>query len=136
MKAPLYLLALPRYEENLRASNARRPQTRRTAPAWPLRWPRKIATALPTSVRVFRKQMSTPLGSIDPGTRVISSKGRSLGVVRSIVVEVDSGFSAYAVSADAHDARVMLLPRHALTEGDDVAVVDDRLAERLLRRSA
>ena len=137
MKAPLHLLALPRYEDNVRDGAARRlDRERTTAPARQLRWPRKLATALPASVRVFRKQMAAPLASIDAGTRVVSSQGRSLGVVRSVVVEMDSGFSAYAVSPDAHDARVILLPRQAVQEGDDVAVVDERLIQRLTRRSA
>lgn len=134
MKPPLYLLAL-RYELNSpNAAPSRRAERR--SPAWPLRWPRKLATALPTGVRVFRKQMSTPLGSIDPGTPVVSSRGRSLGVVRSMVVEVDSGFAAYAVSPDAQDARVILLPRQAVRETNEGAVVDERLAQLVLRRSA
>jgi hypothetical protein len=134
MKAPLYLLALPRYENEISDRAAHRDERR--APAWPLRWPRKIAAAVPTSARVFRKQLSMAHGSIDAGTPVISSRGRRLGVVRSIVVEVDSGSTAYAVSADAHDARVILLPRHALRRGEDVAVIDERLMQRLTRRSA
>jgi hypothetical protein len=134
MKAALYMLALPRSEQNASPRAPDRRADPRT-PAWPLRWPRKLATAVPASLRVFRKQLSTPL-PIDPGTPVVSSLGRSLGVVRSMVVEVDSGFAAYAVSPDAQDARVILFPRHALREANDVAVVDERLAQRLLRRSA
>jgi hypothetical protein len=31
---------------------------------------------------------------------------------------------------------VILLPRHALRRGEDVAVIDERLMQRLTRRSA
>jgi hypothetical protein len=137
LKLPLHLLAMPRYEDEIRDRRTpRRPAPRQAAPAWPLRWPRKLATALPTSVRVFRRQLAAPISAIDPGTPVVSSRGRALGVVRSMVVEVDSGLAAYAVSPDAHDARVILLPRQSLRGDAGVAVIDDRVAQRLVRRSA
>jgi sporulation protein YlmC with PRC-barrel domain len=138
VKPPLYLLAMPRSEEEFRrcCDDVRIGSRERHASGWPVRWSRRLATAVPTSVRVFRRQMATPLGAIEPGTPVISSRGRSLGVVRSVVLEIDSGGAAYAVGPDGEDARVMLLPRQALREDDDVAVVDERVVDRLARRSA
>jgi adenine/guanine phosphoribosyltransferase-like PRPP-binding protein len=138
VKLPLYLLAL-RFEDEIR----QRPRVHhRGSPvqeraAWPLRWPRKLATAVPTMVRVFRRQMATPAtGTIDPGTPVVTSRGRSLGVVRSLVVEIGTGGTAYAVSLREGDAGVVLLPRQTLRETDEVAVVDDRIVRRLELMSA
>jgi hypothetical protein len=102
----------------------------RSEPAWPVRWIRKLATAVPAA-RVFRRQMATPLSSaIEAGTPVLSSSGRHLGVVRSLVVEVPSGVASYAVAA-VGGARVILLPQRSLVERNDVAVIDERVARRL-----
>jgi len=138
MKLPLYMLALPRSDEEVRRCCDDHPMgmTDGQAHAWPVRLSRKLATAVPASVRVFRRQMATPLTTIEPGTRVISSRGRSLGVVRSMLVDVDSGGASYAVTTDGEDARVILLPRLALREDADVAVVDERVVNGLALRSA
>jgi hypothetical protein len=134
MKPPLYLLALPRADEDRRRSEvARRVRDARVPTAGPVRWVRTFAAAVPTSLRVFVRQMTTPLGStIDAGTPVFSSTGRRLGVVRSLVVEVGSGGASYAVTSEtAGSARVVLLPKHALRGMADVAVIDERDASRL-----
>ena len=138
MKPPLYMLAMPRSEEETRrcCEDVRMTRAVQRTPAWPVRWSRKLTTAVSTSIRVFRRQMTTPLAAIEPGTRVISSRGRPLGVVRSVMVAVDTGGAAYAVAPDGDDARVILLPRQSLREDDDVAVVDERLVAGLARRSA
>jgi hypothetical protein len=138
VKLPLFVIALPRYEAELRRCCDDVPKAREDAqPVWPLRWTRKLAMAVPTTFRVFRRQMATPLAAtIEPGTRVISSKGRSLGVVRSLVVEMGTGGAAYAIEQGTGDARVMLLPRQTLHEDADVAVVDERVVRRLERLSA
>jgi hypothetical protein len=53
-------------------------------------------------------------------------------VVRSLLVEVDSGGASYAVASDAAGAgRVVLFPSHVVRRRDDVAIVDDRVARRL-----
>jgi hypothetical protein len=138
VRLPLYLLALPRYEEEIKrcCDDMRQVPTKRQ-PAWPVRWTRKLGTAVPTMFRVFRRQMETPLvPTIDPGTPVVSSKGRSLGVVRSLVVEIDTGGASYAVAPEDGSARVILLPRQTLRETDEVAVVDERVVRRLELLSA
>ena len=68
----------------------------------------------------------------------VSSSGRPLGTVRSVVVEVDSGRSSYAVSQDRSQdgGRVLLLPRNAVDHRDDVVVIEERILQRLERRSA
>jgi hypothetical protein len=138
VKPPLFLLALPRYEEEARrcCDDGRRVRVEARL-AWPVRWTRKLGTAVPTMFRVFRRQMATPATpTIDPGTPVVTSRGRSLGVVRSIVVEIGSGGTSYAVALKDGDAGVILLPKQTLHETDDVAVLDDRVVRRLERLSA
>jgi hypothetical protein len=137
VKLPLYVIALPRYEDEMRRRREDLQRVHNAGPAWPVRWTRKIGTAVPTSLRVFRRQMATPIAStIAPGTPVVNSRGRSLGVVRSLVVEIGTGGSSYAVAPEAGDARVILLPRQTLHEDHEVAVVDDGVARRLARLSA
>jgi hypothetical protein len=140
MKLPLYLIALPSAEEEVRRCCDDRRPTRpgvRT-PAWPLRWPRKLAAAVPASFRVFRRELARPVAAkIDAGTPVLSSSGRSLGVVRSLVVDVGSGGTAYAVAPpDAPRAQVLLLPREAVRDANEVAVIDERVVRTLERKSA
>ena len=139
VRLPLYLLALPRVEEEARRCSADRTMPRaKTGPAWPLRWPRKLAAAVPAGFRVFRRELAGPLGaSIVTGTPVLSSSGRSLGVIRSVMVDVGSGGTTYAVApADGPRARVLLLPRDAVRGANEVAVIDERVVRRLERQSA
>ena len=138
MKPPLYMLALPQYEQEVKRCCDDLRRVRAVArPAWPIRWTRKLGTAVPTTFRVFRRQMATPATpTIDPGTPVVNAAGRSLGVVRSLVVEVGTGGTAYAVALEHGDARVILLPRQTLHETEEVAVVDAQVARRLERLSA
>jgi hypothetical protein len=140
MKMPLYLLALPYAENEARRSRGDRhpAASTRRSPAWPVRWPRKIAAAVPASARVFRRELARPVApTIDAGTPVLSSSGRSLGVVRSVVVDVGSGGSAYAVAQpDAPRAQVLLLPRESVRGAHEIAVIDERVVRRLERQSA
>jgi hypothetical protein len=139
VRLPLYLLALPRIEEEARRSRENRTVSRPTrGPAWPLRWPRKFAAAIPAGFRVFRRELARPVGArIVTGTPVLSSSGRSLGVISSVMVDVGSGGTAYAVSpADGPRARVLLLPRDAVRGANEVAVIDERVVRRLERQSA
>jgi|1185.fasta_scaffold1108938_1 hypothetical protein len=140
MKLPLYLLALPYAEDEARrCCDDRRAIARASrTPAWPLRWPRKVAAAVPASLRVFRRELARPVAPpIDAGTPVLSSSGRSLGVVRSVVVDVASGGSAYAVApTDGPRARVLLLPREEVRGRNDIAVIDERVVRRLERKTA
>lgn len=139
MKLPLYLMALPRAEEEARRCCEDRIVPRATSgPVWPLRWPRKLAAAIPAGFRVFRRELARPVGArIDAGTPVLSSSGRSLGVIRSLMVDVGSGGTAYAVApADGPRAQVLLLPRDAVRGRNEVAVVDERVVRTLERQSA
>ena len=108
-------------------------------PAWPRRWARKVRIAVPTAFAVFRRQLAQP--AVEPateGTPVMSSSGRSLGEVRSVVVELRSGRSSYAVSQNDSDgdARVLLLPRDAVAHRNDVVVIEEHVLRGLERRSA
>jgi hypothetical protein len=135
MKSPLYLLALPRAEQDLRRRDdmRRARAVDRNHVVSPVRWARKLGAAVPASFRVFRRQLATPISpTIQAGTPVVSSTGRRHGAVRSMVVEVDSGGASYAVASDtAGVGRVVLFPRHVLRGRDEVAIVDDRVARRL-----
>jgi hypothetical protein len=138
VRLPLYLLALPRVEEEARRCREDRvaPRTTRGS-AWPLRWPRKLGAAIPAGFRVFRRELARPVGaSIVTGTPVLSSSGRSLGVIRSVMVDVGSGGTTYAVApADGPRARVLLLPRDAVRGANEVAVIDERVVRTLERQS-
>jgi len=96
-------------------------------------------TAVAAAFVVFRRQLAQPpVKPASEGTLVVSSSGRPLGTVRSVVVEVDSGRSSYAVSQDRSQdgGRVLLLPRNAVDHRDDVVVIEERILQRLERRSA
>ena len=138
MRMPLYMLALPRAEEEARrCCDDRVVRTRAVTRSWPSRWTRKIATSVPMSLRVFRRSMAAPLTPpIETGTPVVSSTGRSLGVVRSVVVQVESGGPAYAVGPRDGDAQVVLLPRHTVAIEAHAAVVDERVLRALELQSA
>ena len=138
MKLPLYLLALPNAEQDAkRCCDDRRAIVRASrTPAWPVRWPRKLAAAVPASLRVLRRELARPVApDVDAGTPVLSSSGRSLGVVRSVVVDMGSGRAAYAV-APSDGAQVLLLPREEVHGANEVAVIDERVVRRLERLSA
>ena len=106
-------------------------------PAWPLRRPRKLAAAIPAGLRVFRRELARPVGArIDAGTPVLSTSGRSLGVIRSMMVDVGSGGTYAVAPADGPRARVLLLPRDAVRGANEVAVVDERVVRTLERQNA
>ena len=140
MKLPLYLLALPSAEQEAkRCCDDHRAIARISrTPAWPVRWPRKLAAAVPASFRVLRRELASPVPSdIDAGTPVLSSSGRSIGVVRSVVVDVSSGNAAYAVTQpEGPRAQVLLLPREEVRGANEFAVIDERVVRRLERLSA
>lgn len=136
MKPPLYMLALPRAHREFRCCDDDLRRVRavdRGHVVSPVRWARKLGAAVPASFRVFRRELARPIEpTIHAGTPVVSSTGRRLGVVRSLLVEVDSGGASYAVASDAAGAgRVVLFPSHVVRRRDDVAIVDDRVARRL-----
>lgn len=140
MKLPLYLLTLRRAEDPAkRCCHDRRPVARvPRSPAWPVSWPWKLAAAIPASLRMFRLELAQPVAAtIDAGTPVLSSSGRSLGVVRSVVVDIGSGGTAYAVAPpDGPRAQVLLLPREAVRGANEIAVIDERVVRRLERQTA
>jgi len=140
VKLPLYLLALPNAEQDAkRCCDDRRAIVRVSrTPAWPVRWPRKLAAAVPASFRVLRRELARPVAAdADAGTPVLSSSGRSLGVVRSVVVDISSGSAAYAVAPpEGPSAQVLLLPREEVRGANEVAVIDEGIVRRLERKSA
>jgi hypothetical protein len=139
VRLPLFLIALPRVEEEARRCCDNRIVPRMAARlAWPVRWSRKLGTALPASFRVFRRELAGPAAAkIDTGTPVLSSSGRAIGVIRSVVVDVGSGGTAYAVApADGPRAQVLLLPRDAVRGANEIAVIDERVVRTLERRLA
>jgi hypothetical protein len=140
MRPLIYALAVPprpvvtRCCDDVPPGVARRGESRPTAPA---RWVRKLAVAIPASMRVFRRQLRQPATpAVASGTPVVTVSGRKVGTVRDVVVELRSGRTSYAVATgEAYDepGRVLLLPRETLRDRTSVAVVDDRdlrLAER------
>src|SRR5262249_32578219 len=56
-------------------------------PLWPRRWSRQLRLAVPAALAVFRQLAVKPASE---GTPVMSSTGRPLGTVRTVVVEIDS----------------------------------------------
>lgn len=105
MKPPLYMLALPRAHREFRCCDDDLRRVRavdRGHVVSPVRWARKLGAAVPASFRVFRRELARPIEpTIHAGTPVVSSTGRRLGVVRSLLVEVDSGGASFAVASDA-----------------------------------
>jgi hypothetical protein len=103
-----------------------------------MRWPRKLAAAVPAGFRVFRRELARPVGArIVTGTPVLSSSGRSLGVIRSVMVDVGSGGTTYAVApANGPRAHVLLLPRDAVRGANEIAVIDERVVRTLERQNA
>jgi hypothetical protein len=95
------------------------------------RW-RKLAAAVPASVRAFRgalREPSAPAPAI--GSRVETASGVRLGRVEERMIGVDSGRTTYAVAApegQAGDEVIYLVPRGALRPGrnDNVVVIDER----------
>lgn len=138
MKSPLYLLVTPKstWQERRccddRPRNARASRTRTRS----ARLPRKLRLALPSSFAGFRRRIE-PARSADPGTPVVSTTGRSVGTVRRVVVELDTGRPVYAVSpGDADGGRVLLLPVDAVHDRDDVVMIDEGVLDDLERRIA
>jgi hypothetical protein len=139
MKAPLYLLMTNRpNDRRARCCDDRPPAIDVTRPVWPLRWGQKGRVAVPAAIAVLRRQLSQPVADrIAIGTPVVSSGGRDLGVVRDVVVELGSGRTSYAVG-DQRSGRgnVRLLPRDLVRTRQDVAVVEERVLQRLERHIA
>ena len=100
---------------------------------------RKLRVAVPSSFAVFRKTVASP---VDPrvsiGTRVVTNRGREVGHVQRVLVDLPNGSTTYAVRlGDAYPvAPVLLLPRESIRSAHDpdVAIVDERAVA--LRRSA
>jgi hypothetical protein len=140
MKPPLHLLlAAPAAAPERRCCDDHpTPRIERPAPAWPVRWTRKLRVAFPASLRVFRRQIAQPAGPlVASGTPVVSSTGRPVGTVRDVVLVLGSGRAAYAVSSgEPTEGRVLLLPREAVNAGRDGAIVEERVLKGLERRIA
>ena len=111
-----------------------------TGPSAPRRWSRKLRVAVPSSFAVFRRTVAEPLEPrVAVGTKVITSKGRELGEVREVLVNLPTGRTSYAVQRGDRTVSepVLLVPREVVRRaGDpDVAIVDHR-AVSPLRKSA
>jgi len=100
--------------------------------ATPGRW-RKLASAVPASVRAFRGSLREPANAPSPavGSRVETAAGTPIGLVQDLMIGVESGRQTYAVAAsdpEDGDKVVYLVPRGALRRGRDenVVVIDER----------
>jgi hypothetical protein len=124
-------VAIPTYEDT-RCCTDEPPIVQR--PAALRRWSSKIRVAVPSSQRVFRRTVREPLEHVPAGTRVRTTAGRDVGRVRGIVVALPSGRASYTVHDDRDaDARVLLIPRHALRTAGAHAVVEEQVLEDLAR---
>jgi hypothetical protein len=123
--------------------------TRDRRTAAPVRWTRKLRLAIP----LFRSAVRLPSAHhVPPGTRVVTSRGRQLGVVRDVLIGArgsatysvrrvdpdDAQAPAPEVAADAFtEEREFLIPLDAVRalRRPDLAIVDER-ALTGLRRTA
>jgi hypothetical protein len=94
---------------------------------------RKLASAVPASVRAFRGALREPASAPAPaiGSRVETISGTTFGHVEERMIGVESGRTTYAVAAAEDRAGndvVYLVPRGALRPGRDanVVVIDER----------
>lgn len=72
-------------------------------PATARRWSRKLRVAVPSSIAVFRRSVSTPVDpSVVVGTRVVTTRGRELGHVREVLVALPAGRTTYAIQQGDH----------------------------------
>jgi hypothetical protein len=124
-------LAIPRYEDT-RCCTDEPPVLEQ--PGALRRWSSKLRFAVPSSLRVFRRTVHEPLERVPPGTRVRTNAGRDVGRVRDVVVALPSGRASYTVHDERDaDARVLLIPRHALRSAGVHAVVEERVLENVAR---
>jgi sporulation protein YlmC with PRC-barrel domain len=105
-------------------------------PLGPIRWTRKLRSAMPAVASVLRSSFSHPAGSSAPdvGSSVVTARGEHVGTVTDLMVGLRSGRSRYAVRIDEGEGHqvLVLLPRAAFRTGpnEDVFVVDARALER------
>jgi sporulation protein YlmC with PRC-barrel domain len=125
-------LAIPTREDTRRCCTDEPPVVER--PAALRRWSSKLRVAVPSSLRVFRRTVREPLERVPAGTPVRTTAGRDVGRVRDVVVALPSGRASYTVHDERDaDARVLLIPRHALRTAGAHAVVEERVLEDVAR---
>jgi sporulation protein YlmC with PRC-barrel domain len=126
----------PRPHEDRRCCSDEPVMRRQVRSSAPARWSRKLRVAIPSSVAVFRRTVASPVEpQVQVGTRVVTNRGREIGWVRQVLVDLPDGATSYAVQGD-EAAPLILLPRSVIgpAPDPDVAVVDERVMH--LRRSA
>jgi sporulation protein YlmC with PRC-barrel domain len=124
-------LAIPKREET-RCCKDEPPVVER--PGALSRWSSKLRVAVPSSLRVFRRTVREPLERVPAGTPVRTTAGRDVGRVRDVVVALPSGRASYTVHDERDaDARVLLIPRHALRTAGAHAVIEERVLENVAR---
>jgi sporulation protein YlmC with PRC-barrel domain len=125
-------LAIPTREDTRRCCTDEPPVVER--PAALRRWSSKLRVAVPSSLCVFRRTVREPLERVPAGTPVRTTAGRDVGRVRDVVVALPSGRASYTVHDERDaDARVLLIPRHALRTAGAHAVVEERVLEDVAR---
>ena len=126
------------YEEWRCCSDDPLPRPRADRSGTTRRWSQKLRVAVPSAFAVFRRTVASPVEPrVMVGTRVVTTRGRDIGRVQNVLVELPHGSTPYAIKRDDDSpAPVLLLPREAIRPAPDpdVAMVDERSAA--LRRSA
>jgi hypothetical protein len=126
------------YEERRCCSDDPLPRPRADRTGTTRRWSQKLRVAVPSAFAVFRRTVASPVEPrVAVGTRVVTNRGRDIGRVQNVLVELPHGSTTYAIKPDDDpSAPVLLLPREAIRPGagPNVAMVDERSAA--LRRGA
>jgi hypothetical protein len=134
---PTYLLYLVAKAEEpvTRCCDDRVPQGYRSSraidrPAAARRWASKVRTAVPMSLRVFRRSLRLPVGAAaDVGMPVLRRDGSRVGRLEDVVIGLESGRARYAVATQTKGAEVILLPDRAVrTESGRRALIVDEWA--------
>jgi hypothetical protein len=107
-------------------------------PAAPRRWASKVRTAVPISLRVFRRSLRLPVGAAtDVGVPVLRRDGSRVGRLEDVMIGLESGRARYAVATQRNGAEVILLPDRAVRAGSErrALIVDERALHPDVRRA-
>jgi hypothetical protein len=142
---PTYLLYLAAKAEEpaTRCCDDRVPQGYRSSgaidrPVAPRRWASKVRTAVPMSLRVFRRSLRLPVGAAaDVGMPVLRRDGSRVGRLEDVMIGLESGRARYAVAMQTKGAEVILLPDRAVRaeSGRRALIVDERALDPDVRRA-
>jgi len=92
------------------------------------RWAKKLRSAVPASFRVFHRVLGAPVPATRPkvGSHVVARGGEPIGPVQDVLIGLGSGNTVYAIRDErGEDARMLLVPTHALSAGDGHSVLRD-----------